>query len=199
MTEDGFFRLATVTIMVAGFGISGGHRARAERVGGALPAAADGLPSMRLRAATGLLLWGAVLLPLLAPRWLRWSELPLPEPIRWLGLAIGLLVLPFIWWTLRSLGSNVSASTSTRVGATLVTAGPYRWIRHPIYTAGSVMFLSFALMLRSAIVAAAFAGLFFFLPGRVRQEEANLTASFGEGYREYARRTGRFIPRFGRG
>jgi protein-S-isoprenylcysteine O-methyltransferase Ste14 len=193
--NDTFFRLTAVAVMVAGFGTSGYYRAIAETKGGRLPERPEGLPSAPLRIAIGILMWGALLLPLVAPGWVRWSFVELPATIRWLGFAISVLVVPLIWWTMRSIGTNVSASISTREGATLVTRGPYRWIRHPIYTSGFMIFIGFTLMLGSLLLGAAVLGLLVFIPYRASREERNLIGSFGDAYRAYIRRTGRFLPR----
>jgi protein-S-isoprenylcysteine O-methyltransferase Ste14 len=104
----------------------------------------------------------------------------------------GLLV-----WTLRSLGKNLPDTVVTRREHTLVTSGPYRWVRHPFYDA-----LALAVLANSL----AAANWFLFLSGgllvvliivRTRTEEEKLLARFGESYRAYMERTGRFLPTLG--
>jgi protein-S-isoprenylcysteine O-methyltransferase Ste14 len=93
------------------------------------------------------------------------------------------------------LGKNLTDTVVTRTKHTLVTVGPYRWIRHPLYTSAAL------LVLGSSLVAA---NWFFFVTGcvvmlllviRTRKEEENLVARFGDDYQSYMRRTGRFVPR----
>lgn len=76
----------------------------------------------------------------------------------------------------------------------IVTQGPYRWLRNPMYLGHLIFFAGIALSLGSwagAVVLAAHA-VWFDL--RVREDEARLAALFGEPYREYCRRVKRWIP-----
>ena len=79
----------------------------------------------------------ATMLGLLAymvnPQWMAWSSMPLPDWLRWIGVGIGALAGSLLVWTLRSLGKNLTDTVVTRREHTLVTRGPYRWIRHPFY------------------------------------------------------------------
>ena len=76
------------------------------------------------------------------------------------------------------------------------TRGLYRLVRHPLYTGGFVALLGLGLALASIPLLAAIPILIWWLPRRVDTEEQNLIASHGDGYRDYQRRTGRFVPRF---
>jgi protein-S-isoprenylcysteine O-methyltransferase Ste14 len=97
-------------------------------------------------------------------------------------------------WTFRTLGKNLTETVVTRKEHTLVTTGPYRWIRHPFCVAAALAFLGNSL---------AAANWFLFVTGgvavlllviRSRKEEENLIARFGDDYRNYMQRTGRFVP-----
>ena len=97
---------------------------------------------------------------------------------------------------LRSIGSNISETVLTKERHQLVTAGPYRWVRHSLYSVGSTAFAALSL-----IAANAFMGLFVALAvaavvaAVIPREEANLERVFGAEYRAYRRRTGRLVPR----
>ena len=98
-------------------------------------------------------------------------------------------------WASRTMGRNWSIVARTRGDHALVTAGPFAWIRHPIYTA---MFL---LMVALAIGLGHVARLFIAVPIyalgtaiRVRIEERLLRTTFSSAYDEYANRVKRFIP-----
>jgi protein-S-isoprenylcysteine O-methyltransferase Ste14 len=85
---------------------------------------------------------------------------------------------------------------SLRIRHQLVTAGPYRWIRHPLYTTAIVLFLALGLMQASLLVlvvtvAAALLMRSLVIPA----EERELAAKFGDRYRVYMTRAGRFLPR----
>jgi len=77
-----------------------------------------------------------------------------------------------------------------------VRAGPYRWVRNPMYVGGFLLLAGFALLHGSPgmlLVAAAFLGFFHVFV--VRYEEPRLERVFGESYRRYLRDVRRWIPR----
>jgi protein-S-isoprenylcysteine O-methyltransferase Ste14 len=93
-----------------------------------------------------------------------------------------------------SLGRSITDSVIVRERAALVTHGPYRWIRHPLYTFGALFFLGVGLMAANALVFV-FGGLgLTMLALRTPREEAKLIEKFGDEYRRYMARTGRFFP-----
>jgi protein-S-isoprenylcysteine O-methyltransferase Ste14 len=83
----------------------------------------------------------------------------------------------------------------TRREHTLVTSGPYRWVRHPFYAAVALMVLANGLVAANWFLLMTGGLLFGLLAIRSRREEDNLVARFGEQYRDYIRSTGRFLPR----
>ena len=76
----------------------------------------------------------------------------------------------------------------------IVEAGPYRWIRNPMYLGHLVFFAGLALLLQSWVAAAVFVAHVFWFDRRVREDEAHLAQRFGESYRDYCRRVKRWIP-----
>jgi protein-S-isoprenylcysteine O-methyltransferase Ste14 len=108
---------------------------------------------------------------------------------------LALLTLPLAYWVFSSLGNNVSPTQATRAGHQLVTQGPYRYVRHPLYTTGVLALLALALLTAMwSIVVAALPALAFIVL-RTPHEETRLIETFGDDYRAYARRTGRFVPK----
>ena len=83
----------------------------------------------------------------------------------------------------------------TREHATLVTSGPYRWVRHPFYLGAAGAMLANSLAMANGFVAATGALALALIAARTRKEEENLILRFGDTYRDYMRRTGRFLPR----
>src|SRR5262249_32384789 len=78
---------------------------------------------------------------------------------------------------------------------TLVMSGPYRRIRHPMYTAMYLITGSFFLLSGVWLIGVLYWGsLTIVLVTRVGPEEALMTEKFGDEYRAYLRRTGRFLP-----
>ncbi len=82
----------------------------------------------------------------------------------------------------------------------LVAAGPYRYVRNPMYIGGALLLLGFGLVQRSpSIVLFVAVWCLLFHLFVVLYEEAALRAKFGPDYEEYCRRTPRWIPRFNPG
>lgn len=78
----------------------------------------------------------------------------------------------------------------------IVTHGPYRWVRHPFYVAFLLLLAGTAMVTRDAIALASLALGASILSWTARREERRLAESaFGAEYRAYRARTGRFVPR----
>ena len=130
------------------------------------------------------------------PSWVAWASLPLPLWTRWLGVGLAVAGFGLLEWSHRSLGREWSEQPRLTQSQRLVQSGPYRWIRHPIYT-------SFLMILGSTLLISAnsLVGLLWTTSVaidttvRIRYEEALMSARFGEEYRAYAARTGRLLPR----
>lgn len=76
----------------------------------------------------------------------------------------------------------------------IVDAGPYRWVRNPMYLGHLIFFAGVALALGSWIAGAVFLFHVFWFHGRVREDERRLEELFGEPYRGYCRRVKRWVP-----
>jgi len=129
------------------------------------------------------------------PSRMAWAALPLPVWLRWTGVGIGVAAGSLLVWTLVNLGRNLTDTVVTRTAHTLVTTGPYRWIRHPFYVATALSILANGLTAANWFLLAAGALTVALLVVRTRREEALLLARFGGAYRSYMDRTGRFVPR----
>jgi protein-S-isoprenylcysteine O-methyltransferase Ste14 len=131
---------------------------------------------------------------------MAWASFDVPEPLRWLGFCLGVLAVVAVHWVLGALGRNVTETVLTKEHHELVTRGPYRWIRHPLYTTGLTLFVALGLMAGSWSVLSATVIAFALLHVLViPREERALLAKFGERYQAYASRTGRLMPRMGGG
>jgi protein-S-isoprenylcysteine O-methyltransferase Ste14 len=146
----------------------------------------------------GLALWIATLAYLLQPQWMQWSQWPLPALLRWLGLPIALLGDLMLYGSLSYLGKNLTDTVAVRPQATLVTGGPYRYVRHPFYVAVTVIFAGFVLLTANWLIGLFGLLIMTLLAVRTRREEAELIARFGDDYRRYMSATGRFLPRWDR-
>jgi protein-S-isoprenylcysteine O-methyltransferase Ste14 len=127
---------------------------------------------------------------------MTWAGLDLPDSIRWFGVAVGLLAILSASWVLRSLGQSVSETILTKKDHQFVMTGPYRWVRHPLYTTGVTLFMVIGLVQASWFVLAVSAIAVLLMQLLViPAEERALLAKFGELYRAYMTRTGRWLPR----
>ena len=137
----------------------------------------------------------AVVTYFLNPNWMAWSAVAIQPWIRWAGIAPLLFGAFWIVWTLHHIGNNITISITTREVHVLISSGPYRWVRHPLYTGGMVESVGVCLMMANWFVGIS-AGLFWALIVlRTPLEEQKLTEKFGDEYRKYMQRAGRFMPR----
>ena len=195
--NENIFRLLAAVILITGMSISSYYRRKADRESGEkISRNADGSLMATIIRIGGLLLWLSPFVYLINPAWMAWSKIGLPEWIRWLGVAIGVLSVAGVYWLFSSIGSGITPTSATRREHTLVTIGPYRWVRHPLYTIGSSMFISFGMMADNWYIALLGILAFIAMAIRTPKEEANLIEKFGDEYREYMTRTGRFLPKF---
>jgi protein-S-isoprenylcysteine O-methyltransferase Ste14 len=139
-------------------------------------------------------LWGGVIAFLINPAWMAWSSVALPVWVRWAGVGMCVATVGLLFWTLSSLGPNLTDTVVTRRAHTLVTRGPYRWVRHPFYDCFALLMIGNALAASNWFMLVTGVMVLLLLVVRTRTEEANMVARFGEPYRVYMTRTGRFLP-----
>ncbi|HJQ97035.1 MAG TPA: tetratricopeptide repeat protein [Candidatus Polarisedimenticolaceae bacterium] len=147
-----------------------------------------------LRPAAGLCFLGWIAW-LWRPSSMAWSAVPLPSEARAIGFACWLLSAVLWIWTFVFLGKNLTDTVVTRKAHTLVTSGPYRFVRHPFYVAVTLHLIGAALISANAFILATGIATVALIALRTRREEAELRARFGEPYREFVERTGMFFPR----
>lgn len=152
-----------------------------------------------LRALLGLFLYMFILLSafvyILAPSWLAWAALPLSPALRWFGVGIGLGSVLLLFWVHRTLGRNFAAPGIIQARQTLITTGPYHWVRHPMYTTFFTISVTVALVAANWMIIIMCLLFGILLPSIMQTEEQTLLEKFGEEYREYMQRTGRVLPR----
>lgn len=129
------------------------------------------------------------------PQLLAWADMGLPLWMKVVGALMAVLALMLFLWIHRALGSNMSATLRIKVNHTLVTAGPYAFIRHPMYSSFYLLHAAVFLLTANWFIGLTWMmGLSLIVLLRVKREEAMLVERFGEEYRIYMRRTGRFLP-----
>lgn len=184
-------------LMLSALVVSAIYRGRAARVGGTPSRRGEGPFMMVALRLAGLGSLGGILLWVAAPGALSFAAWPLPAGLRLAGLALAMIAFGLQVWVLHSLGLNITDTVVVRENATLVTHGPYRWIRHPLYSFGSLWALGAGLATANGFLIVATLLFAPLLAARTGREEANLIARFGDAYRDYMRRTGPFVPGIG--
>jgi protein-S-isoprenylcysteine O-methyltransferase Ste14 len=184
MSEDTVFRSVAAVLMATMIAISIFFRHRADQTGGRVGRHEEPTPVRIGLSLSGLLGFGGLLAYFFWPTLLAPTMLAVPVWVRWVGVALLAASTLVTCWIFRALGANVTRTVVAREGATLVTTGPYRFVRHPLYTNGALAFTALSVAIGMALLAV-----------RTRQEEAHLAARFGAGWSAYAATTGRFLPR----
>ena len=129
------------------------------------------------------------------PAWMAWSSVALPSWLRWAGVVVGIPGGLLLVVTFRTLGKNLTDTVVTRAEHTLVTRGPYRWVRRPFYLAHALAVVANSLVTANWFLALTGGIAFGLLVLRTRTEEEKLIERFGKDYKKYMERTGRFLPR----
>lgn len=195
--NDNVFRILAIAIFIIGAAISSTFRHKAEKNNSEkISLKEEGILMAVLLRFFGLSIWGSVFAYMLNPTWMRWSAVDLPEALRWVGVVLGILGDLFAYWVFRNLGDNVTPTVVTRKSAQLVTSGPYRWVRHPLYLMGLIGYAGFALLAENWFIMLMAVLVFGVLIIRTAKEETKLIEKFGDEYHQYMKRTGRFFPKF---
>jgi protein-S-isoprenylcysteine O-methyltransferase Ste14 len=198
MSTDIPFRFAVLLMFVAAMAIGSYHRLQAAKSGERFDRRQEGLWLAICLRLAGLLLWTVTIVFLVWPETIASAQLALPDWLRWSGTVFGVAGVLLMYWTLTNLGKNLTDTVATRQEATLVTRGPYRWIRHPFYVTAALLMLAAALLSANLLIALAGATVIVLLVLRTPKEEQRLVEKFGEDYRQYMARTGRFFLKLGR-
>jgi protein-S-isoprenylcysteine O-methyltransferase Ste14 len=120
--------------------------------------------------------------------------LPLNLPILIVGVAISLLGLALAIWARRILGKHWSGRITIKVDHELIRTGPYKLVRHPIYTGILAMYTGTAIVSGSCLALLALAMALVAYARKIRLEEANLRTAFGPAYESYCRESHALIP-----
>jgi protein-S-isoprenylcysteine O-methyltransferase Ste14 len=196
MSEENIFRIALAAVFAAAIAGWVRNLLRAGVTRDIFYGPAEGLlVAIPIRVLVALSLFGIVAY-LVDSGWMSWSSVSLPVALRWLGVPLGLGAVALAEWVFRSLGRGFSMSIAIRDRQMLVRHGPYRWVRHPLYTAYLLIWVSWSLLSANWFIAVTgLAGYAVGMIVRTPREEALLTQAFGEEYVDYKRQTGCYLPR----
>lgn len=195
MPSETPFRISLVVVMVLTMAVTGYHRWQAATSGEKISHKDEGYVFATVLRLAGLCLWICTFAYLLYPASAQWAAVPLPRWLRWCGVVSGTLCSLLMYWTLSSLGKNLTDTVITRAQATLVTRGPYRWVRHPFYVTAALLMASVTLLTANWLIGLSGLVIMTLLVIRTPNEEQKLIERFGDEYRHYMQTTGRFLPR----
>jgi protein-S-isoprenylcysteine O-methyltransferase Ste14 len=156
---------------------------------------------LKLRTVFGVPLYLGILVWTFAPRFMAWSAIPFPVWARWAGLALGLVSIFINGWSHKTLSAKLGedfdpALRLLKVPA-LVTEGPYKIMRHPIYFAFLLMQISVLLLTSNWFIGfCGLATIISVIAIRVPEEEKILIEQFGDEYVNYIKNSGALLPKF---
>ena len=197
MSDEQLFRTILVISALLLFPVTLYHRLKSQSTGERLDRWQEGHFILFTLRPIGIATMLGLLAYMINPGWMAWSSMRLPVWVRWLGVGLGVVAGSLLVWTLRSIGKNLTDTVVTRREHTLVTHGPYRWVRHPFYDAVALSVTANALVAANWFLLAGGLVTFALIVWRTSREEERLVARFGDSYRDYMNRTGRFLPRRG--
>jgi protein-S-isoprenylcysteine O-methyltransferase Ste14 len=195
MNHDQPFRAVLIIVFLVVLPIGIYHRIKAQATREKLDRRQEGLFILATLRPVGIAFWLELIAWMVNPGWMAWSSVALPAWLRWTGVGLIAIACGLLVWTLLCLGKNLTDTVVTRQTHTLVIHGPYRWVRHPFYDSAALLALALSLITANWLFLVTGVVLFWLLTIRTRTEEENLVARFGDSYRAYMERTGRFLPR----
>jgi protein-S-isoprenylcysteine O-methyltransferase Ste14 len=127
--------------------------------------------------------------------WLGTRFVPDTPMVHWLGVAIMASGVAIAFWARFHLGANWSGVVTLKEGHELIRTGPYRTIRHPIYTGILFAFLGNVIEVGQVrgLIGLLIIWLSFYV--KARREESFLAQEFGPNFNEHTQRTGMFLPK----
>lgn len=195
MEHEQTFRL----ILIVGFAviipIGAYHRIKSQATGEKLDRRQEGIFILVTLRPISIAFMVGFVAYMINPALMAWSSVTLPNWLRWAGVVLGITGGLLLVATFRALGKNLTDTVVTRAAHTLVTRGPYRWVRHPFYLATALALAANSLVTANWFLALTGGIGFGLIVLRTRIEEEKLIERFGEDYKEYMKRTGRFFPR----
>jgi protein-S-isoprenylcysteine O-methyltransferase Ste14 len=197
--DEHIFRILLGSLAAATICLSAIRRAQARRSGTPIRRIEEGPLALTGRMLAAIPLAGTLLVLIVYPQGLRWAAIPLSSTWRWAGAAIASACVLLLASVFRHIGRNISETVLTKRDHQLVTSGPYRWVRHPLYAATLIELAALGLLSANALpIGLALVGAAVFRCAVIPAEEARLIAAFGQRYRDYQRVTGALSPRWPR-
>ncbi len=171
------------------------YRIQSQRSGERLDRTKEGWPILIGIRLVGLLTVGSTAAWLWNPAWFRWASWPTSPGVRWLGVGGFACAIAWLLWMFHSLGRNLTDTVVPRRDAYFVNYGPYALVRNPMYTGVLIAAVSLGLALGTWLLPLSGCLVFWLFALRTPTEEKYLIERFGNPYRDYMQRVGRFFPK----
>lgn len=201
MTTETTFRMMFIILLAALFAMRFYFMLKVRRSGGRLTPdqkaveREGGRGTLIVRVVAFFALMAFLVMYVIGMKWIELFSFPLPDWLRWAGFGLGLFSVAFWTWTQIHLDTQWSAQLQLTRDHHLVTTGPYARIRHPLYLAmfgwAAALGLLTANWVFVAVAVLSIAGTM----ARIPKEEQMMLEAFGDEYKAYMQRTGRFFPR----
>jgi protein-S-isoprenylcysteine O-methyltransferase Ste14 len=133
---------------------------------------------------------------ILNPELIMLFAIPLPIWLRWIGVGLGVVAILLLFWIHQTIGEYWIAYLDLRENHQLVTNGPYRWVRHPMYSQSIILLTALSLVSANLLMMLCSVITIILIFNRIPKEERMMIERFGEEHRDYMKHTGRLLPRF---
>ncbi len=131
------------------------------------------------------------------PPLMNWSQFALAAELRWLGLALLIVSVTSLVWVQKHLSRNFTGTVQIRPGGSVIQTGPYHYVRHPMYLTFILFGIGLLLLTANWFLAGGFLLVILIVMFvRTPIEERALLTAYGQDYADYAKRTGKFFPKF---
>jgi len=199
-----FFRLAFLSLWIS-LGIVRGYYGRKTKTHDSLASITEKMKTADMGMGKGLMVPTAIItvigvigfiLYLLALPWWPWTHIPLGEYVQWIGIIVSIIPIFYLVWVHRHLDKQWSIALEIQEDHKLITTGPYKRIRHPMYLGIFVYTIGLCLISLDILVTLFFVFTIWVNYRRIPNEEQMMIDQFGDEYIKYMGKTGRLIPSF---
>ena len=139
-----------------------------------------------------------LVLYLLSPSWWKWTVIPISGWIQWLGIVVAIGSIFFLIRVHQHLDKQWSITLEVQEDHKLITTGPYKYVRHPMYLGLFLYTIGLMMVSLDVFVILFFAFTIWVNYRRIPGEEQMLMEKFGDEYLDYIKRSGRLLPMFRR-
>ncbi len=196
MQTETIFRII-LPFLIIGFAVHRGYyvKTQSKPEDATLKKRNEGVTS-KIASLLGLIGFISMIAYVIQPNWLSSASLAFPTWLRVTGAAIAILGFALLQWAQVTLANSWSDTPRMMKEQVLITSGPYRLIRHPIYTAFILILSSTLLISSNWLIGLSWAGMTILeVASRIKFEESLMVEYFGDQYNKYIKTTGRLFPR----